>query len=146
MFCSWYIFLQSSWDTEMLGCVSCTEVLNNVQRHQHSNASQASMEWTFPRSRVKTQHTRSRLVCMHLQCLDKQSEKHSAIKCPSSAFGPITCIGSKFTQMSTHPGVIKFCMEHSLKFIALSTINIWSKKLHVILKVINNVACTDKHT
>ena len=32
-------------------------------------------------------------------------ERPSSKECPPPNFGPIFCIGSKFTQMSTHPGV-----------------------------------------
>jgi len=50
-------------------------------------------------------------------------------ECPSPTFGPISCMGSKFTQMSTH---LEASFVWSLKSKTTSTLCIWSKQLCVI--------------
>ena len=49
---------------------------------------------------------------------------------PPPTFGPISCIGSKFTWMSAHPGAsFAWCLRRT----SLSTMRISGKKLRVIL-------------
>ena len=57
---------------------------------------------------------------------------------PPPTFGPISCIGSKFTQMSAHPGV---SFAWSLRSTASSALRISGKKLRVILHWINTRHC-----
>ena len=59
------------------------------------------------------------------------AKEHPLTKeCPPPTFGPISCTGSKFTQMRTHPGI---SYAWNLRSTSSSPMHVWGKKLHVVL-------------
>ena len=87
-------------------------------------------------------------VCIHVQCMycSLMKECPPSKKRPHPTFGPISCIGSKFTQMSAYPWAsFAWLMEWyswSLRSTATSAMHICSnKKLHWRLLQGINAAC-----